>query len=135
MRHETTVRGLGDPHCAEETKFERFFELVQLEASKLGCVFFFDVGERNDFEGSEMDGEDLSGWLVPIELADEFEEKWLRQEEDAFDWFCMVRWSGDSLAPSIRFEYVYCEIQDVVPIFRGADETVTPTASHNESRE
>lgn len=57
----------------ESQRFERFFQLVRNEAQKQGCVFFVDCGEGREFVSEDMEGEDLSGWLIPREDADRFQ--------------------------------------------------------------
>lgn len=63
------MRGL---RTEEGTKFERFFAIVQSEAKKNGNIFFLDCGEGRDFTTSDMEGEDLSGWLIPEKDEEEF---------------------------------------------------------------
>lgn len=57
----------------ESKKFEHFFRLVRAEAQKQGCIFFVDCGEGREFILEDMEGEDLSGWLIPREDADRFQ--------------------------------------------------------------
>lgn len=42
----------------------RFFGIVQDAAKKLGKVFFLWTEENNPLMTDELDGGDLSGWLV-----------------------------------------------------------------------
>ena len=88
----------------ESKKFEKFFEIVQSTAALQNSVFFLDAGEGRDFENSEMEGEDLSGWLVPNEKADEFEEFWSKNDvsDDWSDMFGFAIWS-DADNPIINF--------------------------------
>ena len=60
----------------ESQKFNRFWQLVQDTAGRSGCVFFGFAGEGRDFETTEMEGEDFSGWLVPLDNATAFEKFW-----------------------------------------------------------
>ena len=88
------MRGL---RTQESDKFMRYIELVQKKAESVGTVFFFDTGEGNDFETDTMEGETLSGWLIPKERADEFEEIWKEGGtlEDFEGWdkeYCFVKW-------------------------------------------
>lgn len=87
------MRGL---RTQEGVKFIEFFKLVQLEAQKANSVFFLDCGEGNDFVDGNMEGEDLRGWLIPDELADEFEKQWMNgnpgdEWENRITW---ATWSG-----------------------------------------
>jgi hypothetical protein len=99
------LRGFG----SDDERFVRFFSIVQDAASQEGCVFFCWAGEGNEIETDEFEGENLSGWLVPEGLADEFEGQWaagLGWANDRFDRFVVFAvWSmDDSGTVSIRFE-------------------------------
>lgn len=61
----------------ENERFQKFFEIVRSEALREGCIFFADCGEGRDIFTDDMEGEDLSGWLIPTAQADEFEREWL----------------------------------------------------------
>lgn len=61
----------------EDSKFEKFFEIVQDAAKRKGCVFFLDCGEGRDLETEDLSGEDLSGWLIPEGKAGQFEKEFL----------------------------------------------------------
>ena len=67
------MRGL---RTQESDKFCRFFQLIQDEASKQNAVFFAFAGEGRDINLPDMEGEDMSGWLIPQDKADEFEAAW-----------------------------------------------------------
>lgn len=56
----------------ENEKFNTFFAEVQKAAKKQKKVFFLDAGDGNDFSTGEMEGEDLLGWLIPEDQAEEF---------------------------------------------------------------
>ena len=90
------MRGL---RTQEGEKFERFFALVQKEALKQGSVFFLDSGEGHDFDNGFMEGENLSGWLIPFGLADEFEKEYLKHNDDLEEWeeyFCWIEWENEN---------------------------------------
>ena len=57
----------------ENRKFLNFWEIVQKEASKHDAVFFLDSGEGNEIVTSEINAEDLSGWLIPKSKVEEFD--------------------------------------------------------------
>ena len=67
------MRGL---RTQESNKFIKFFSIVQNAAEKKNSVFFFDTGDGRDFETDYIEGEDLMGWLIPKEKANEFETIW-----------------------------------------------------------
>lgn len=77
----------------------RFFGIVQTAAHALGKVFFFWSHEGNDFVTDQLDGGDMSGWLVPMERAEEFDRIWKRSVDDLpdelADTFCIARWTAD----------------------------------------
>ena len=88
----------------EGDKFERFFEIVQREATKKGCVYFLDSSEGHIYENEVIDCEDLSGWLVPNEKVEKFEKLYLQWSNmpgwDEF--YCWAEWE-DEENPKISF--------------------------------
>lgn len=80
------MRGLK---TQEGLKFERFFQLVQDEAVKSNAVFFLLSGEGRDIILPNLEGEDLSGWLIPEEQAEEFETAW--KQDDSME--ALEKWS------------------------------------------
>ena len=86
----------------QEEKFERFWSLVQERAGKEESRFFMDCGEGREFETDEMSGEDISGWLIPRDQADDFDKEWRKKDPnlDAWtDYICIAEWtrSGDQI--------------------------------------
>lgn len=57
----------------ENEKFKRFFEYVRSAAMAQGSVFFVDCGEGRELLTETLEGEDLSGWLIPQKEADRFQ--------------------------------------------------------------
>ena len=90
----------------EDSKFECFFELVQETAKKQGCVFFADCGEGREFATETMEGEDLSGWLIPIRFADRFEQHFLKDEidEEWTDFVTFAIWHKTLAGIIIKFQ-------------------------------
>ena len=91
------MRGLK---TQESERFRRFHEFVQEQANKEKKVWFGFAGEGNEFETNEMEGEELSGWLIPAENADEFEKEWLKTQgtqglEKWLRFFKWVEWKMD----------------------------------------
>lgn len=90
----------------EPKKFENFVELVQKEAAKNNSVFFCFCEEGNDYETEQLEGTDLSGWLIPADKVEEF-EKLYHEWADLDDWaefFLFAEWSGDKNDPTIEFK-------------------------------
>lgn len=82
----------------EDAKFERFFALIQEFAEKQGAVFFLDNGDGRDLILDDMEGEDLSGWLIPLSKADEFERTWKENEIIGDEWdefFVFAVWKNN----------------------------------------
>ena len=91
------MRGLK---TQESEKFQRFHELVQRQAEKQNGVWFGFAREGNEFETDQMEGENLSGWLIPKKDADEFESEWLKVQgmkglEKWLRFFKWVEWQMD----------------------------------------
>lgn len=89
-------------------KFERFFELVQREANKRNSVFFVNAGDGHEADIDTLTCEDLSGWLIPKERADEFEKIWVKENADTSKWdeefFCFAVWTANEETVEISFE-------------------------------
>ena len=78
----------------ENNKFEHFFQLVRNEANKIDSIFFVDCGEGNEFIDNDMEGENLSGWLIPKKMADDFQKEFDKNEasEKWDDFMSFARW-------------------------------------------
>lgn len=90
----------------ENKKFERFFQLVRDEAQKQHCIFFVDCGEGREFAREDMEGEDLSGWLIPSEDADRFQIEFDKNDvsENWDDFMKSLCWKQDGENISVKFE-------------------------------
>jgi hypothetical protein len=55
---------------------DKFLAFVEDEAKKIGKIFILDSGEGNEIYNKEkqMEGEDLSGWLIDEEQRKSFIE-------------------------------------------------------------
>lgn len=97
--------GLRVKDDAEDEKFVRYFKIVQQAAKEQGCVFFSYSGESHELINDKFDGEDLSGWLIPLSEVEKFNKQFLDwsvgEEYDQF--MRMAEWYGDENNPSIRF--------------------------------
>ena len=80
----------------ENEKHKRFFEIVQNAAAKQGCVFFSTCGTgENMVIDDQYDCEDLEGYLVPKEKAEEFQDYFLQYKENDKKWadnFVTMEW-------------------------------------------
>ena len=70
----------------EKNKFDAFMEIVQKEAHKKGSRFFISSGEGHDLITETLEGEDLFGWLIPLDRTKEF------ISEKSGDKFCEEKW-------------------------------------------
>ena len=89
----------------ENDKFIIFFSYGQNEASKLGCTFFLDTGEGHFYSDDKMEGMDLSGWLIPNNLAQAFEKEYIQNINlDKWDEFYQfAEWKLNGTDISIYF--------------------------------
>lgn len=89
--------GIRFKESLSDTKFMNFFNIVQSAANKLGKIFFFWSDEGNGLVTDELDGGDMSGWLVDEEDAERFDAIWRKSTKDIPDEFAFViaRWHED----------------------------------------
>lgn len=66
----------------DSKEFIRFFENVQKKANIKGFTFFLDFGECKDIKFNDMIIDDLFGWLIPNDKADDFEKQFLNRSID-----------------------------------------------------
>ena len=91
---------------SQEEKFERFWGLIQEQAEKESSKFFMDCGEGREIETDEISGEDISGWLIPMDQVSEFEKEWKKEESKLDAWDECLRiaeWSEAGGQISINF--------------------------------
>lgn len=70
----------------ESDKFLNFFGIVQKKAETQNSVFFLDTAEGHERFTKDMECTDLSGWLIPVALASEFEKGYKDfDESDSWD--------------------------------------------------
>lgn len=90
----------------ENDKFNRFWNLIQEEASKDNSKFFMDSGEGNELITEEFEGEDFSGWLIPVNSISTFERDWKSDNahQDTWDdFYCYAEWKEENGAIKIEF--------------------------------
>jgi hypothetical protein len=90
-------------------RFYRFFQLIQDEAARQNAVFFVFAGEGNDIDLPELEGEDMSGWLIPQDRVAEFEPAWTKDHsmsalEQWSDFFTWAVWEEHGGTVTISFE-------------------------------
>lgn len=106
---EVLPLGIRTQRDAKDEMFMRYWQLVQDEAKKQGMVFFLEAGDGNEFELEDMEGEDLSGWLVPIAKAEEFRKLHTARDDGACEDFegvvsCFAEWKIKENELSIEFK-------------------------------
>lgn len=98
------MRGL---RTQESEKFNKFFQMIQDEASKSDSIFFADCGEGNDIETADIECEDMRGWLIPKTQADTFEPLFLKHEvgDEWLDKICWAEWVMKDNKVSVSFNW------------------------------
>lgn len=78
----------------ESSRFVDFFQTVQNLAKRHNKVFFLDAGLGHSFKTETYEGENLQGWLIPMEKADLFEREFLefKNGEEWDDFFAFLEW-------------------------------------------
>ena len=95
----------------ENDKFIRFFEMVQEQSAKQGCVFFLDCGEGCTFENDQIECENLSGWLIPTDKVDDFSKEFEKIDSDLDEWseyIAFVKWDIESQNKNINITIKQC---------------------------
>lgn len=100
------MRGLK---TQENSNFNRFFQLIQDAAAKRDAVFFAFAGEGNDLILTNIECEDMTGWLIPQNKAAEFEPEWkassdLDHLERWSDYFLWAEWKLNNGKIQIEFK-------------------------------
>lgn len=93
----------------ESSSFLRFFELVQRKAAETGEIFYGFCGEGNEFYLETMEGEELSGWLIPMAKSEIFEKEWRESKniddlEQWMDYYTWVLWKNHEGRIEIEFK-------------------------------
>ena len=101
--------GLRENDPTVDERFLKYFSIVQSAAAERGSVFFLFCGEDHDLITDEIDCQDLSGWFIPEDDAEDFESKWRKSNwsaltEDQSDRMVTAVWSGTPENISVRFE-------------------------------
>ena len=100
------MRGLK---TQESAQFNRFFQMIQDEAEKQDAVFFAFAGEGHELNLSNLEGEDMTGWLIPKNQLDSFEPEWSKDNslvalEKWEEYFVWAEWSMQDKKVSISFK-------------------------------
>lgn len=74
----------------ENDRFLRYFEVVQAKAKEENSVFFMDFGQCDNIAFKDMELDCSFGWLIPSDMADNFESLYLKSKVDnRWDDFCV----------------------------------------------
>lgn len=93
----------------ENSKFLKFWSIVQAAASKIGKTFFLDCGEGNEYEDDKIECETLSGWLIDNNKVNEFEKLFVNQEpigEEWQDFTVFVDWKKENGEIKVKFDFL-----------------------------
>lgn len=92
----------------ETKKFENFILLVQNKAKEKDCVFFLDAGDGREFSTNDIEGEDLTGWLIPTSKISEFTPIWKADnvDDDWINFFCFVVWKQNDDELTVEFKFM-----------------------------
>ena len=107
---EGRIKTFYDENCLLCQKFvkdpDKTIEQIVAEAEKMNAIFFADAGDGNDFETPAMEGENMMGWLVPVERAKEFEPLWAMSaiDDSWTDFYGWAVWSIVGDIVEIHFE-------------------------------
>jgi hypothetical protein len=96
------MRGLK---TVENSKFLRYWKLVDAKAKELGKVFYAECGEGHLLEADDIECEDMRGWLIPVDQSEEFEAEW-RTDNVSDKWIDNIywaEWSNDRGTIEIQF--------------------------------
>lgn len=75
----------------EDSRFEKFFGIVEETAKKKNAVFFLDCGEGRGVFEDEIIYSDCSGWLIPNDKVEEFRAEY-EGFKDLSKWEDYVAW-------------------------------------------
>lgn len=91
----------------ENDKFLKFWEVIQRKAQEEGKMFFSDCGEGRDFETEDMEGEDMRGWLIPLDNTKQFEKQWMNHEalDEWVDRICWAEWENMNGKITVKFNF------------------------------
>ena len=91
----------------EEKDFENFFTIVQNTAKKQENVFFCDDCLGDEFTLGNLEGDCMTGWLIPLDEAERFEKVYLANKINSKIWdnkYVLARWHINNGIVSITFE-------------------------------
>ncbi len=95
--------GLRTP---ENNKFLKFWEIVQREAQKNNKTFFLDCGDGHMYEDEHIECEDLTGWLIDNQKADDFNEDFIKNTSISDEWaddIVSVKWNKNGDIITVQF--------------------------------
>lgn len=90
----------------ENPRYNKFWELIQKVAARENSKFFMDSGEGNELMTEEFEGEDFSGWLVPLNRVDIFKRNWSERNAHQEEWdkfYCYAEWKEENGFITIEF--------------------------------
>ncbi len=91
----------------ENSKFLKFWNIVQEKAREHNKTFFLDCGEGNVYENQEIECENLSGWLIPDDKLEDFQKIFTTNSSISDEWentITFVSWSLKNGNIIVEFE-------------------------------
>ena len=89
-------RGLlsNEDGTVKNEKFAKYFAIVDQKARDRNYIFFISEADGREFYGDDIEGDDLWGWLIPNDRADEFEKLWAadKENDDWIEFFVCAEW-------------------------------------------
>ncbi len=100
-------RGLlsNEDGTVKNEKFAKYFAIVDQKAKERNCIFFISEADGREFYEDDMEGDDLWGWLIPEDRADEFEKLWAegKENDDWNDFFLCAEWRKKADGYDVEF--------------------------------
>ena len=92
----------------ESTNFNNFFDIVQKEAQRKNCIFFFDTQESVEQTIGNCECMNMSGWLIPSTMANDFLKPFERFENlDKWERFeAWVSWTNKQNKISVTIDLI-----------------------------
>ena len=113
---ELKVQGLRDKRDFQDEDFLKFFAILQREAQKYNSVFFLECEEGQEGEVEDVKCMNFTGWLIPNDLANAFNDLFLSYSDDvdSDEWLRFstgVTWHENNGSIEISFQNLFPYIE------------------------
>ena len=101
-----------------DQKSDNFTKILNKAAADHMCVFYEESGEGHDMVTDTLYCEDVSGWLVPLDMADELlaVNKKHRRGIEWSEFFCFAEWRQEGSDIKINFKKYPIYIDEMVSV-------------------